>query len=131
MPAAVVRKTGAVRSLEGRASPTQRLTSEQVQDPERLTREVNELRETAAKQERRHDPRRIDFEDISVDGTGTTQFRLAHGFGGRVRWWPVDWSGSGGLGGAACERHEATDANTLVLVSYVPGTVTVRVEEAG
>lgn len=128
--AAAISSAGIVRRLDGRASATERLTAEHVADPERLARAVNELREQTASQANRHQPRSLDFEDLIVDASGTKLFRLKHGFGGRVRWYVVDWDG-GAAGPAQLDRGAGGDENTLVLVSFTAGTATVRVEEAG
>lgn len=131
MPAAVVRSTGVMRQLDRRAGATQQLTADDVTDAQRLAREVNELRGKAAEQDRRHDPMWIDFEDVAVDATATTKYRLPHKFGGRVRWWVVDWTPAVTGDVAAIGKHADTDSNTLVLVSGNAGTATIRVEKAG
>lgn len=140
MPAAKISSSGVVRQLDGRKTSTQQLAPEHVQDPQRLARELNELRDKAAEQDRKHDPRRIDFEDLVCTSANT--LRLVHGFGGRVRWWVVDWTSTGtplvdsvgdttNVYSPMLVKTTATDANTLVLQSYVSGVATVRVEEAG
>lgn len=128
MPAAVVRSTGAMLQLDGRAGATQRLTADDVADAGRLAREVNELRDKAAEQDRKHDPRWIDFEDIAVDATGATRIPLTHRFGARVRYWVVEWSGAAAPN---LRKDATTTANRLVLTSTSAGTATIRVEEAG
>lgn len=95
-----------------------------------MSRIVQGLLNDVATLKRAWTPRRIDFEDVAVDGTGSTLYRFPHGFGGRVRWWVVDWSGAASVAGLMRDE-DATDDNTLVLVSWIAGTVTVRVEEAG
>lgn len=140
MPAAVVRSTGVMRTLGGRAGPTQQLTADDVGDQERLAREVNELRGKAAEQDRKHDPPWIDFEDVLCTSANT--ITLQHNFGGRVRWWVVDWTSTGtplvdsrgdtlSVYSPMLVKTSATTTEKLVLQSYVGGTATIRVEKAG
>ena len=126
---AIVPAVGAVRQLTRPAEPRQQVTPEQVQDPERLARLAMDLLRDVAALKRRFWPRRVDHEDREVDATGTTKYRFPHGFAGRVRWYVVGWSG--GSAGASLVEHDDTDDSTLVLVSYVAGTLTLRIEEAG
>ena len=107
------------------------ITEEDVKDTTRLARVIVRILKDVAALKRRFAPRCIDFEDRAVDNTYTTKYRLHHGFGGRVRWWVVDWRPSGGTFAFDLSRHADTDENTLVLVSGAAGSVTVRVEEAG
>jgi hypothetical protein len=120
--------TGTPRQLDRPAQPEEQITEEHATDASRLSRLLMTVLRDIASLKRRWWPERLDFVDRVVDATGTTKYRLPHGLRGRVRWWVVDWQGSAGPGLA---RHADTDANTLVLVSYVAGTATVRVEEAG
>ncbi len=120
---------GPIRQLDRRAEPDEQITDEQAKDPKRIARLLLSLLRDVAHLKRRWWPRRIDFEDRVVDATGTTLYRLQHGFGGRVRWWVVDWTG------ATVEprlvRNATTTNDVLVLVSYAAGTATIRIEEAG
>lgn len=121
--------SGKVRQLDKLSRPDDQITEEQVKDPERLSRMMQDILRNIAKLQRRWSPRFAEHEDVQVDGTGTTKYRFAHRFGKRVRWWPVDWADA--TGGAQLVEHSDTDENTLVLVSYEAGTVTLRIEEAG
>lgn len=125
---AIVDKAGKTRQLDRPAEPSEQVTVEQVADPPTLVRLLMRLLREVAFGNRRWFPQRVDHEDRVVDATGTTKYRFPHGFGGRVRWFPVDWQGAAGHGLA---RHDDSDTNTLVLVSYVAGTVTLRIEAAG
>lgn len=131
---AVVPTSGTVRQLDRQAEPDEQVDEEQVKDAPRLARLLMRILRDLALLKRRFWPGHIDHEDRVVDSTGTTKYRFPHGFGGRVRWWVVDWQ----VGSAfklsyspSLSRHTDSDDNTLVLVSYVDGTVTIRVEEAG
>jgi hypothetical protein len=118
-----------LRQLDRKAEPAQQVTEDEVQDPSRLVRLLMSILREVATLKRRWAPRRMDFEDRYVDDTGAATFRFEHRFGGRVRWWAVDWMSDDG--GVDLVRDGATDPNTLVLRSYCTGTITLRVEEAG
>ncbi len=125
---AVVERSGVMRPLDRKAEPTERVTKEQVSDPDRLSRLIQGVMRDVSDLKRPWAPRTIDHQDVSVDNTGTTLYRLPHGFGGRVNWYVVDWTGAAG---PQLSKDTATDNNTLVLVSYVTGTASIRIEEAG
>ena len=71
----------------------------------------------------------LDTAEFEVDATGTTVYRIDHGFKARVNWWPIDFTG--GTYGPAFMRHSDTTEDTLCIVSNEAGTVRIRVEEAG
>lgn len=99
------------------------VSPEDVQDPGKLSRMLMELRQ---RQDDINSARRqtIDFEDVSC--TSGTDVVLEHGFGCRVRWWVVDWSGSAGPN---LRKDTAnTTADKLVLDCGQTGTATIRVE---
>lgn len=125
----VVPLNGNVRQLDRPAEPDERVTEEQVKDASRLSRIVMSLLKDVSMLRRRWSPRTVEHEDRAVDNTGTTLYRFPHNFGARVRWYVVDWSGA--TAGPRLVRNAATDTNTLVLVSYTSGTLTLRIEEAG
>lgn len=121
-------RDGTVRQLDLRAEPEEQVLEEHVKDPARVVRILMGLLRDVARLKRLWRPRRVDFEDRAFDATGTTKYRLPHGLGGRVRWWVVDWQGAAG---PQLARHDDSDDTALVLVSYVAGTATIRVEDAG
>lgn len=129
MSSARVNAANKVRQLDRLAEPDAQVTEEQVQDPPRLARMVLSIMRELATLRRRWAPRSVVHEDREVDGTGTTIYRFPHGFAGRVDWWPVAWTGAAGA--CALVQDDSTDDNTLALVSYEAGTVTLRIEEAG
>jgi hypothetical protein len=118
-----------VRQLDRPAEPDEQVTPDDAKDSERVARMLMRLLKDVSTLRRSWAPRFVDHEDRVVDATGTTTYRFPHGFGGRVRWWPVDWKDASA--GPQLERHSDTDSNTLVLVSYAAGTLTLRIEEAG
>lgn len=124
---------GEIRQLDGRAEPEEQVTEEQVQDPARLARVLVRLLADVAKLRRRWAPRRLDFEGIVTDGSVTPErHRLTHGFGGPVRVWLVDARNPTGAGVPVFAIIDsASDSNTVTVESYMSGTVTLRVEEAG
>lgn len=121
--------TGKIRQLDGLAGPDEQVTPDQIEDKERAARLLMQILKDVASLKRRFWPKRMTFESKAVDATGTTKYRFKHGINARVRWWPVDWSGASA--GPQLARHEDSDSNTLVLVSYASGTVALRIEEAG
>ncbi len=126
---AVFPANGKPRQLDLPAQPDNPVTEEQVTDVKRLSRLLNELRKDVMAQKRRWQPDFIEHEDVAVDGTGTTKYRFPHKLGKRVRWWPTDWTGA--TAGARFVKHADSDADTLVLVSYTAGKLTLRIEVAG
>lgn len=126
---AIVPAAGTTRQLDKQAEPERQLTPDQWTEATTMTRIVMGLLRDVARLKRRFWPDWVEHEDKVFDATGTTVYRLPHGFGGRVRWWVTDWSGA--TAGARLVRHSTTDDNTLCLVSYTAGTGTVRVEKAG
>jgi hypothetical protein len=126
---AIIPRSGPTRQLDRKAEPDEQITPEQAKDPDRVSRLFMSILRDLATLKRRWAPRRIDFEDRTVDATGMTLHQFTHNFAGRVRWWVVDWQTS--TGASSLRRHSASDENTLVLVSSVAGTATIRVEEAG
>jgi hypothetical protein len=126
---AVIDSAGLVRRLDRLPDSDERTTASDVQDPEKLARLVQDLRKRVTILERRHAPRWRDFEDVTVSTAGAT-VQLEHRFGTRVRFHVVDWTSATGAPDLRKDTTN-TDADTLVLASYVAGTATVRVEEAG
>lgn len=120
-----------VTQVDRPAQPELVVTEEDVKDASKLARLVAGIAKDVAALKRRFAPRRIDFEDRAVTSSGTVKYQFHHGFGGRVRWWVVDWQPSSLGDVPSFQRHSSSDANTLVLLSSTNGTATVRVEEAG
>jgi hypothetical protein len=122
--------TGATRQLDRRPDPNETVTPDNVTDPKALARLITRILKDVTTLKARWFPRRLDFEDIAVLHDGTTKYNLAHNFGARVRWWPVDWVGDASAV-PILTRDPSSDENILVLRSYADGKVTVRVEPAG
>jgi hypothetical protein len=123
-----VKKDGTSTTVDAKRKPIEQITESQVTDAKRLAQLLQDGFAAAAATAERFAPNRVDFEDRSVDASGTQTHSFAHRLGKRVRWWAVDWTGTGG--GPELARHDSTTNDTLVLVSYRAGTVTLRVEEA-
>lgn len=121
--------SGKVHRLQRKEGPAEVFSEEDAAAPAKLARVVQRLLQFAADTARRHDPDRIDFEDQAV--VSGTDLRLEHRFGGRVRWWVVDWQPTTPGDVAQFERSADTGTNALVLEVANSGTVTVRVEAAG
>lgn len=125
---AVVTAQGSLRQVKPGQRTPDVISEPEVQNSTILTRAINAMRRDIADLLSAWKPKLIDYEDVVVDATGTTLYRFPHGFGKRVRWWPVSWNGAAAI---SLSQHGDTDNNTLVLVSRAVGTVTIRVEEAG
>jgi hypothetical protein len=131
MPSAIVQSDGLVRQLDARAGEPIVVTSEDVKDVEKLARMLQDTRRELAELRRRWAPRELYFRDQAVTATNTTKIRLTHNFNGKVNWAVVRWDGSAAGSSYGIDEHADTDANTLVVVSSVAGTATIRVWEAG
>lgn len=129
--AAIIERSGEVRQLDTRAGEQINVTSEDVKDPEKLARLLQQALRENAENRRRWAPRELYFRDQAVTATTATKIRLSHGFDGKVNWTVVRWDGSAAGSSYGIDEHADTDANTLVLVSSVAGTATIRVWEAG
>jgi len=128
--AARIAADGKVTQLDGRAAPAEVVTEADVQDPAKLARLLGRMLSDEAALRRRFAPARLDFEDIPVLVTGDiVQFH--HNFGGRARWWVVGWQCATNVAPILREDVTLTTTDTLVLRSYVAGTVTLRLEAAG
>jgi hypothetical protein len=125
---ALVDRSG-VRQLDTKAQPDSAPTEDEVQDPSKLVRIVAGLLKDVATLKRRFVPRRIDFRDITVDGTGTTIYRFVHNFGGRVNWWVLDWRNA--VFSAQPIYSNSSTNDVLMLTFLTIGTISIRVEEAG
>ena len=132
--------TGKVHSLDLRAEPDDIVHPDAAGDPQKLARLLTGVLASVNVLRKRFAPRRVDFEDQLCTTANT--LRLAHGFGGRVRWWIIDWTSTGTplvdsngdtvrVYAPMLVKTSASDANTLVLQSYISGTATIRIEEAG
>ena len=118
-----------MRQLDRRPQPDEQVTEETVRDVSRLARLLSDVLRRIARREREWRPREIVHRDVAVDAGGTAIYAMPHGFSGRVNWTTVDWTGA--TAGPALVRDSSTDLDTLRVVSYQAGTVSVRIWEAG
>lgn len=125
---AIVPIVGPIRQIDSPAQAEEQITAEQVGDAERLARLLQRDRGDIDELQRRFAANHVDHEDRVVDATGTKLHRFPHFFGGRVRYWAVEWSGAAAPN---LSKHSSTTNDTLVLTSTVAGTVTLRIEESG
>jgi len=127
--AALVLPSGAVRQLDRPAEADARVTSEDVQDAEKLARMVQELRKSVTRLERAWAPRVMVYQDVTTTGSGGSPetLRFAHQMGGRV-WYSVVSSSGAAM---RLDQSTATTNDVLVLTSYSAGTFSLRVEQAG
>lgn len=120
--------SGTVITLASQAGLDEVVSAEDVKDPAKLAQILTRILKAQSEIRRRQQPRWIDFEDVAVTNAGTVLYRFEHGFGGRVRWWPVNWT-SALNDWLYLVEDSTTDENTLVLRSFSGGTVTVRIQE--
>ena len=120
----------AVTQLDRAPQPDELVTEKDVTEPYKLARLLGRVLKDIASLRRRWVPRRIDFEDRTVE-TGGATVTLHHNFVGRVRWYVIGWQSNGTDPPTLIEDTSNTDTRALVLESYVAGTATIRVEEAG
>lgn len=118
---------GKVTKQDRLASPEQQVEPTDVDSPVKLARLLTDLLKDVSTLKRKWWPRRIDFEDLTVEQY--VDVTLPHNFGGRVRWWLVDWSGGNAV--QLSTVSAVTTTKTLVLSPTASGTATIRVEEAG
>jgi hypothetical protein len=126
MSGAVVNADGGVRQLDAKAEAPIVITAEDAADKEKLARLLQQALRDLAELRRRHSPKWLDFEDVTLS---TGDYEFPHGFRGRVRWWVVDWLPDASADPVALERSADSTADTLVLSSFCDGVATIRVEE--
>jgi hypothetical protein len=129
MSTAIVDVDGNVRQLDARADAPVAVTADEVKDPEKLARLLNDMRRDLANERRRWKPRETIFKDHAA--TAGTAMRLDHGFGGGVLYTIKSWTADTPGDPATFEISDDSDDSTLVLTPASTGTVTVLVEEAG
>lgn len=122
---ATVRSDGTVVQRKGVALDLDRLEAKDVNNPHELARALNRIVRALRTVAKLVETPWIDFED-RVFTTGGVHV-LAHGFGGRVRFAIVDWSG---VGGAHNCQVTASDDDSITITGYVAGTATIRVWRA-
>lgn len=132
MSGRVIQSNGKIRRASVGALPgldVRDVTDEVVRDPKRLLDLLRKLFQICLSLVDDRRPDFIDYEDYSVAGTTGTpqQYRFAHQFGARVRWYAVDWV-SGSATGPLLRKHADTTADVLVLESMAVGILTLRVE---
>lgn len=130
MSSAVILADGTTKQLDRRPELDETITPDKAKDPQALARLLTKFFRIVLRLQKAWTPDRIDYQDIAVGFDGVTLYNFAHNFGGRVRWWPVDWVGDTSAVPLLTKDASTTDS-ILVLRSYASGKVTVRVEAAG
>lgn len=130
MSSARIASDGAVTVLDGRSEPDEIISTPDIEDPVKLARRLAVMSKDIAGLRREWRPSLLDFEDTPVSTAGAA-VQLQHSFGGRVRWWVVDWECASNAAPILRKDDSSTTSDTLVLKSYVAGTATIRVESAG
>ncbi len=128
MPTAFVTSDSAMVPLDGKAPSQIIVTPKDVQDPEKLARQLQDALNSIAELKRAWQPRRLYVRDVPVTTLGS--YRFEHRFGGRVNWWVVMWVPDSSGNGFAFELDPSSDDDTLVLFSGQDGTATICIEEA-
>jgi hypothetical protein len=100
------------------------ITEEGVADPRKLSHVITRLLATVRSLER---IQRKPFQDFAIAPAGSGTISVNHRFGGDVRWYLVDWTGSAAPN---LRRSSSTTADVLVLDSGAAGTGILRVEAA-
>lgn len=130
-----VNSAGDTRKPAPRGIQVERFTPEHVQNPMILAAALNRLHQAhaAASLNARADEssKVMRFLGLAVGSAGA-KLRIRHNLGKRVQWRPIGWYGKGVVNGHSLVSDEAdaapeTDINTLVLRSYVAGTVDLEV----
>lgn len=122
LPTSIDASTGALQKRFADSNvQAERLTSEIASDPSALarvlTRMWEQIRRLAQALAMVRPPFRVLNQTV---GTGGAQFTITHKLGYVPTWRPIGWRGAAG-GHSLVEVSR--DANTLVLASYVAGTV--------
>jgi hypothetical protein len=123
---------GTVTPLDGKATPDEVVTEDDVQKPPVLSRLIARVLRDVALLNRRWAPQRLVYPDrVSTGSTGAPQtFRFEHRLAGRVLWWVADWKSTATVA-PAVRKTTATTEDTLVLQVMTAGTFTLVIEEAG
>ena len=121
---------GKITQLGSKPAASVDVTEDDVSGIPKLARLISGIMADIATLRARYYPRCHDFEGVVCGTIGATTALLEHGFGGGVRWWIVNWTGAS-AGPSLVEYAAGTTATTIQFQSYVAGTATVRVEEAG
>lgn len=124
-----VNADGLVRQTAGTATTDATFTRQDVESPDKLARAIQNLQRAVSLLTRNAPAEAVDFEDVAVAASGGV-VRLRHGLRGRVRWYVVGWSTSG-TSAPVLKLSADTTEDELVLLSYVAGTASIRVEAAG
>lgn len=121
---------GKMVQLDSKADTDVVVTPDDVKDPEKLARLLQQALRENAEERRQWKPSRIFFRDLSVTTLGT--YRLEHRFGGRVNYYVARWVPAATGDAALFEVIEAqTTEDVLTLFASSDGTATICVQEAG
>jgi hypothetical protein len=122
----IVDRDAAMRVLRASVPRIEKLTLEDTKDPKRIVRTINALIELVSKVAENDALPYVDFEDVAFTAGQTREFR--HGFNGRVRVFPVAWSGAAAPGLSIVAAD--SDDNTVTVQSVGAGTATIRVQRS-
>lgn len=127
--AAIAPRKGGIRKLDREGQPPEHITPELVQDPKLMSRIITRLLDEVAGLQRRFHAASVEHEDVDLPSGGAA-VRLPHHIGAHTRFIVTSWS-SPVSPVPQLTIDASSDRNTLVLRSYVVGTATILVEQAG
>lgn len=117
------------RQLDAKPQPDEIVSEQDVADAPKLSRLLTRILRELVAIRRQWVPRSITFTNVPLDNTGTALFRLTHRFRGAVNWYVVGWRDAAGR--PDLTEDDATDRDTLVLISNETGTADIQVVERG
>ena len=123
---AIVDRDAVLRVLRASVPRIEKLKLEDVQDAKRLVRTINALIDLVSKLAENDPLPYVDFENITFTAGQIRELR--HGYNGRVRAWPVEWSGAAAPNLTIVAAD--SDDNTVAVQSTGAGTATVRVQRS-
>lgn len=115
-----------VRQAKNPAARLRKVSPDDVSRSDDAAKVINEIIDAVQALRQLTRPPYVEFEDLAATVGG--KLTMPHNFGGRVRWYVVDWTVPSGTAAPSLRRHTDTTADILVLDSNTLGTVTVRVE---
>lgn len=124
---ATIRSDGERVRYIGRTVQLEQVTARDVQDPEKLARILNSIQAEVARNAEDLPGEWVEFEDVSF--VATTDVRLTHNLGGRVRYSVVGVHDAPSFA-LALHDVDGSDDDTLVLQALETLTASVRIWRA-
>lgn len=115
---------GVLRTSTRSPAKTRGYNDQDIAQPSRLAEAFRDVQDRLAALEGKSGPEAAEY--ALVAGTAGARLTVYHGFGSPVRWWVTDVSSA--VAGPSLVRDDTSDANTLVLRSYVSCSIVLRIE---